>query len=271
MKKPTLQLPDFSVKKTRMGKLCLLKLRDRVSACTTVLLFRRALDLTNCRTWLSLASSSKNETPSEDLRMTLERAPEKNLRRNQKKTKSIRRNGLTPYHTLSDARLVGNSQQTKVVRAMDKVAASKAAIDQAVEGGTATSGMPGCERAPVVSRQSATRDSATGSTCDVHHVDNIADKNQPVISEENTQKREGRQSASRQPLITEDNQGKSDCRSQNKSPPRSTQQDSIPKKQRCPKLPVINVGLISLFDGISSVLPSFIAKLQAHPRVFYRC
>ena len=58
------------------------------------------------------------------------------------------------------------------------------------------------------------------------------------------------------------------CRSQNKSPPRSASSDSIPKKIRSPDLPVIQVGLISLFDGIGSVLPTFISRLQAYPKVF---
>ena len=57
-------------------------------------------------------------------------------------------------------------------------------------------------------------------------------------------------------------------RSQNKSPPRSAPSDSIPKKIRSPDLPVIQVGLISLFDGIGSVLPTFISRLQAYPKVF---
>ena len=57
-------------------------------------------------------------------------------------------------------------------------------------------------------------------------------------------------------------------RSQNKSPPRSARADSIPKKIRSPDLPVVQVGLVSLFDGIGSVLPTFISRLQAYPKVF---
>ena len=57
-------------------------------------------------------------------------------------------------------------------------------------------------------------------------------------------------------------------RSQNKSPPRSARSESIPKKIRSPDLPVVQVGLISLFDGIGSVLPTFISRLQAYPKVF---
>ena len=57
-------------------------------------------------------------------------------------------------------------------------------------------------------------------------------------------------------------------RSQNKSPPRSARSDSIPKKIRSPDLPVVQVGLISLFDGIGSVLPTLISRLQAYPKVF---
>ena len=59
-----------------------------------------------------------------------------------------------------------------------------------------------------------------------------------------------------------------ESRSQNKSPPRSARADSIPKKIRSPDLPVIQVGLVSLFDGIGSVLPTFISRLQAYPKVF---
>ena len=57
-------------------------------------------------------------------------------------------------------------------------------------------------------------------------------------------------------------------RSQNKSPPRSARPDSIPKKIRSPDLPVAQVGLVSLFDGIGSVLPTFVSRLQAYPKVF---
>ena len=64
------------------------------------------------------------------------------------------------------------------------------------------------------------------------------------------------------------NKDAANSRSQNKSPPRSAHQDSIPKKVRSPDLPLIKVGLISLFDGIGSVLPTFISRLQAYPQVF---
>ena len=57
-------------------------------------------------------------------------------------------------------------------------------------------------------------------------------------------------------------------RSQNKSPPRSARSDSIPKKIRSPDFPVVQVGLVSLFDGVGSVLPTFISRLQAYPKVF---
>ena len=58
-------------------------------------------------------------------------------------------------------------------------------------------------------------------------------------------------------------------RHQNKSPPRSpVHQHEQPKKSKVQDSPIIPVVLISLFDGIGSVLPTFVQRFRAHPAVY---
>ena len=58
-------------------------------------------------------------------------------------------------------------------------------------------------------------------------------------------------------------------RHQNKSPPRSpVHQHEQPKKTKIQDISTIPVVLISLFDGIGSVLPTFIQRFRANPAVY---
>ena len=58
-------------------------------------------------------------------------------------------------------------------------------------------------------------------------------------------------------------------RQHNKSPPRSpVHQHEQPKKSKVQDASTIPVILISLFDGIGSVLPTFIQRFRAHPAVY---
>ena len=74
------------------------------------------------------------------------------------------------------------------------------------------------------------------------------------------------------PLVTESQvqvQQQNDPRPDLKSPPRTkVPSRSKEKKTKPGDLPVIPVGLINLFDGISTVLPTFVQKFQAHPPIF---
>ena len=58
-------------------------------------------------------------------------------------------------------------------------------------------------------------------------------------------------------------------RPHSKSPPRSAvTQPEQPKKTKTATLPILPIILISLLDGIGSVLPTFIKKVEGYPQVY---